>query len=432
MKMALLAGAVGVLVALLLPALAQAAAPTVTGINPASGPAAGGTPVTITGTDFAPGSTVSFGGGPPVTPASVSDTSLTVVSPPGAGTVDVTVTGSGGSSAIVPGDRFTYVPAPTVTAISPTFGPPTGGTTVTITGTGFTPGTSVLFGGVDLSATVSSSTAMTVVSPPGTGAVNLLVITGGGTSASGPADLFTYSTTPPGTSTTAQPLPPTLAVGAASAVSATTATLTGTVTRGAQKITSCSFQYGTGSKFGKSVPCTGRTPGTVRATLTGLKPGTTYQYRLAVTTATFEPATSEPVTFTTAPQTVVGAPRVGLLLTRVKHSRYIAQLVGIKGITGGTPGESLVLRCVKGCQHRLRTTIPLRSKRDLRRKIGFPQALPVSKATRIDIALSAKGELSQFASYQFYISKGLIAVKIANTGCVRGTAIVKCPTAIVA
>jgi hypothetical protein len=51
--------------------------------------------------------------------------------------VDVRVTTTGGTSAAVAGDRFTYVAAPAVTSISPTSGPAAGGTSVTITGTGF-------------------------------------------------------------------------------------------------------------------------------------------------------------------------------------------------------------------------------------------------------------------------------------------------------
>ena len=42
-------------------AQAQFTAPTVTGVNPNTGPAAGGTTVTITGTNFFVGATASFG-----------------------------------------------------------------------------------------------------------------------------------------------------------------------------------------------------------------------------------------------------------------------------------------------------------------------------------------------------------------------------------
>ncbi|MCY0656333.1 IPT/TIG domain-containing protein, partial [Klebsiella pneumoniae] len=62
-----------------------------------------------------------------------SNTQITATPPAGsAGTVNVTVTTVGGTSATSAADQFTYVPAPTVTSISPTSGPTSGGTTVTI------------------------------------------------------------------------------------------------------------------------------------------------------------------------------------------------------------------------------------------------------------------------------------------------------------
>ena len=86
-------------------------APTVTAVSPVSGPTAGGGTVTITGSDFTAGSTVSFG----ATPATgvvtvVSSTSITATAPPGfAGTVDVTVaTPTTGTSASTGADQYTY------------------------------------------------------------------------------------------------------------------------------------------------------------------------------------------------------------------------------------------------------------------------------------------------------------------------------------
>ena len=78
------------------------AAPMVTGISPAFGPAAGGTAVTITGTGFTDASSVHFGTTPATDLDVVSDTSITVDSPAGTGTVDVTVTTPGGTSAPCP------------------------------------------------------------------------------------------------------------------------------------------------------------------------------------------------------------------------------------------------------------------------------------------------------------------------------------------
>lgn len=82
--------------------------------------------------------------------------------------------------------------SPQVTGISPTGGTAVGGTSVTITGSGFSGATTVDFGGVSAALTVNSDTEITATSPPGTGTVDITVITPSGTSATGPADQFTY------------------------------------------------------------------------------------------------------------------------------------------------------------------------------------------------------------------------------------------------
>ena len=71
---------------------AVAAAPTVTGLSPTSGPAAGGTPVTITGTGFTGATVVDFGTTAATGFTVVNDTTITADSPAGTGIVDVTVT----------------------------------------------------------------------------------------------------------------------------------------------------------------------------------------------------------------------------------------------------------------------------------------------------------------------------------------------------
>ena len=68
-------------------------APTVTAISPATGPAGGGTPVTITGTGFLTGATVTFGGTSATGVTVVSATSITATAPAhAAGTVNIVVT----------------------------------------------------------------------------------------------------------------------------------------------------------------------------------------------------------------------------------------------------------------------------------------------------------------------------------------------------
>src|SRR5262249_35694892 len=111
-----------------------AAAPTITSLMPNSGPAAGGTSVTVTGTGFQSGATVTFNGTPGTSVMVVSATSITVVTPAmTAGLVNVAVSNPDGQVATATGG-FTANAPPTITSINPNAGPITGGTSVTITG----------------------------------------------------------------------------------------------------------------------------------------------------------------------------------------------------------------------------------------------------------------------------------------------------------
>jgi hypothetical protein len=174
-------------------------APAVTNVNPNTGPASGGTSVTITGSGFTGASAVSFGGTAAASFTVNSDTSISASSPAhAAGTVDVTVTGTGGTSATGASDQFTFVAAPTVTNVNPNTGATAGGTSVTITGTGFTGASAVNFGGSSAASfTVNSDTSISASSPAhAAGTVDITVTTVGGTSATGASDQFTFVAAP--------------------------------------------------------------------------------------------------------------------------------------------------------------------------------------------------------------------------------------------
>ncbi len=83
--------------------------PTVTALTPATGPSAGGTEVTITGTDFSQATAVHFGGAEAAFKVD-SDTQIRSYAPLGVPgeTVDVTVTTPAGTSAANANARFTY------------------------------------------------------------------------------------------------------------------------------------------------------------------------------------------------------------------------------------------------------------------------------------------------------------------------------------
>src|SRR6516164_8872744 len=167
--------------------------PTVTNVNPNTGPTSGGTSVTITGTNFSDVTAVRIGSNAAGSFTVDSATQITATSPAGVGTVDVTVTTAGGTSVISSGDRFTYGSAPTVTNVNPNTGPTSGGSSVTITGTNFSGATAVRFGSNAAgSFTVDSATQITATLPAGVGTVDVTVTNENGTSATSSGDRFTY------------------------------------------------------------------------------------------------------------------------------------------------------------------------------------------------------------------------------------------------
>ncbi|GAT61626.1 leucine-rich repeat protein [Paludibacter jiangxiensis] len=91
-----------------------AALPNITSISPTSGTTAGGTTVTITGTNLTGATAVKFGSTNAASFTVNSDTQITATSPArSAGAVDITVTTAGGTSATSSADQFTYIiPAP--------------------------------------------------------------------------------------------------------------------------------------------------------------------------------------------------------------------------------------------------------------------------------------------------------------------------------
>jgi alpha-tubulin suppressor-like RCC1 family protein len=165
--------------------------PVLSAISPSRGTPAGGTSVTLTGSNFSEVTAVKFGSDNAASFTVNSDTSITAVSPPGTGTVDVTVTTPEGTSAGISADQFTY--GPTVTGVEPDYGSSAGGTSVTIDGSGFTGASAVDFGSSNAASfTVNSDTSISVVSPPGMGTVDMTVTTSSGTSPVSAADQFTY------------------------------------------------------------------------------------------------------------------------------------------------------------------------------------------------------------------------------------------------
>lgn len=194
--------------------------PTVTSVSPSAGALAGGSLITITGTAFFPGATVTVGGINCTPVTYISDTSISCTTGgPGAGVVDVVVTNPDAQSGTRVGG-FTYQAAPTITSVSPASGPLGGGTGVTISGTGFVSGATVKIGtGTCTSVVVSSSTSITCNTPPGlAGTVGIQVTNADGQSDT-VAGLYTYQAAP--TISTVSPTGGPLAGGASITITGT-------------------------------------------------------------------------------------------------------------------------------------------------------------------------------------------------------------------
>jgi IPT/TIG domain/Metallo-peptidase family M12 len=158
-------------------------APSVTSINPASGPLAGGTAVTITGINFRAPASVAFAdlaaGKAATSVVVVNPTTITAVTPAHtAGLKGVVVMNPDQRTSTLT-NGFTYSSGPTVSAISPNIGPVAGGTAVTITGSGFVAPATVTLGGTAATAVnVVNTTTITATTPAhATGTVSVVVQT---------------------------------------------------------------------------------------------------------------------------------------------------------------------------------------------------------------------------------------------------------------
>lgn len=160
----------------------------------------GGQSLTINGTDFVGGATVTIGGNP--CPATVlSSTQIVCTTPAGSGTVDVIITNPDAQT-VTATNAFTYYPAPLISSIAPSNGPISGGTAVTITGTGFRNSSNGGFLGVSIggtnctSITIASSTTINCVTPANSAGAKDVIVTNGDGQIVTQVNAFTYDAAP--------------------------------------------------------------------------------------------------------------------------------------------------------------------------------------------------------------------------------------------
>jgi len=299
--------------------------PTFTSITPNSGPTAGGTTVTIAGTNFVSGGSfgVTIGGSPATSVVRTSSTQITAVTPAGTGGAkDVVITNNDGQTA-TGANAYTYVSPPTFTSITPNSGPTAGGTTVTIAGTNFVSGGSfgVTIGGSPATSVVwNSYTQITAVTPAGTaGAKDVVITNNDGQTATG-TGVYTYVSPPTFTSITPNSGP----------------------TAGGTAVTIAGTNFVSGGSFGVTI---GGSPATsvVRTSstqITAVTPaGTTGTRDVVITNNDGQTATGTGAYTYLAPAPTVTSitPNTGLRGTTVS----ITNLAGTNFVVGTTPTVQL-------------------------------------------------------------------------------------------
>ena len=156
--------------------------PILLALVPQQGPTSGGNTVILVGTGLTGATQVMFGSTAATTFTVLFDGAITATVPAGTGAVPVTVvTGAGTSNPAT----YTYQEAlpPVVLALVPPIGLATGGIPVLIAGTSLAGATAVNFGSTPASTfTALGDGAILAISPPGTGTVQVTVVTGAGTS----------------------------------------------------------------------------------------------------------------------------------------------------------------------------------------------------------------------------------------------------------
>ena len=165
----------------------SAGAPSIGLLSPKKGPVDGGTWVMITGENFAPGVSASFGEVEAELTVRIDSSALmarTPASPPG--WTDLAVANPDGKiSTLANAFQFLVVedPAVDLAAIAPASGPVTGGTACVLTGENFKPGAKVYFGFLPAeSVTYLSALQLVAVTPPGEiGPQDIVVVNPDGT-----------------------------------------------------------------------------------------------------------------------------------------------------------------------------------------------------------------------------------------------------------
>lgn len=170
--------------------------PSIISVVPDNGALAGGDLVTVNGTNFADGATVSFGGSPCQIEGAITSGSLTCrTTAHVAGAVNVTVTNVDGQSGSL-NNAYRYNAFPIISDVSPSIVPSVGGKVISISGSNFV-GSTVTIGGALCLPQSQTATLITCITPPGPeGDAEIVVTNSDGQSVTFPSASFRYLNAP--------------------------------------------------------------------------------------------------------------------------------------------------------------------------------------------------------------------------------------------
>jgi hypothetical protein len=111
-----------------------------------------------------------------------------------------------------------------------------------------------------------------------------------------------------------------------------------------------------------------------------------------------------------------------LFATRASNnSSTLGLLVEIAAVRGARNGDTIVVRCVAGCQRTLRETVHVRRHHNAHGAIVITPPLVLRRSTRIEIELLERGHIARYVQYRFVRTRRGVIAYVTRKGCLSPT-----------
>jgi hypothetical protein len=190
--------------------------------------------------------------------------------------------------------------------------------------------------------------------------------------------------------------------------------------------TTWSWDDGSPETSGTSVTHLFDTPGTHHVSVSATD--TLGNLTTATRTVTIKSPPTGPPTKTQEPPRqpkpkVVVATFTPLFATRASTGgNKLGLLVRIAAVIGARHGDTLVVRCIAGCQHALRKTVRVRHS-NVHSAIAITPPLVLRRSTRIEIELLAPGHIARYVQYRFIRTRRGVIAYVTHRGCLSPTGV---------